>query len=246
MGTIHETPHRPQAVVVRHPATAVLLTLLLAWLPCTRGQAQARISSAPDNDYLLEITQRWGAESRLGDLRHRPMGAGDVELRLWGGYGLTGTSGLVLRRTDGRWAGWWVKIHQCVLSLPVSVGDTLSDESTRRYQSLARRNCEAGQPDTLSASVEIRADSAELIPIPSSARPQSAWDAAVGAGVFTLPPEVPRTWMMLDGFTYVMEVRRGDEYRASVIEHTHPPETEADRQVQHLYEVVGTRLGVRP
>lgn len=63
----------------RYFTTLALLLVLSA--PGGAG-AQARTLSAPADDYLLEITQRWGAESVLGDLRTSRIGPEDVELRL--------------------------------------------------------------------------------------------------------------------------------------------------------------------
>jgi hypothetical protein len=40
--------------------------------------------------------------------------------------------------------------------------------------------------------------------------------------------------------TYVVELRRGSEYRASEIERVDPPETEADRQMQRVYAPLAT------
>ena len=53
-------------------------------------------------------------------------------------------------------------------------------------------------------------------------------------GLFTLPTKVPRTWMMLDGHTYVLEVRRGQVYRASEIEDLEKPEVPADATIRRI------------
>ena len=47
----------------------------------------------------------------------------------------------------------------------------------------------------------------------------------------------------MDGFTYVIEIRRGNSYRASVIEAIPEPEVDADRVARVVYEAVMT--GVR-
>jgi hypothetical protein len=79
-------------------------------------------------------------------------------------------------------------------------------------------------------------DSVEVRPLPaSSAAIDSAWNDAVTAGLLTLPASVPRTWTMLDGVRYVLEVRRGSEYRASMIESLETPEVEADRRVKVVF-----------
>ena len=71
---------------------------------------------------------------------------------------------------------------------------------------------------------------------------ESAWMAAVRGGVFQLPGHVARNWIRDDGFTYVIELRRGDDYRASVIEHLERPETDADQQVKQIYAAVNRVL----
>jgi hypothetical protein len=40
---------------------------------------------------------------------------------------------------------------------------------------------------------------------------------------------------MLDGSTYLVEVRRGKEYRAAAIERLETPEVEADAQIKAVY-----------
>ena len=222
------------------PTVIIPLLALLATEPCA---AQARTVSAPADDYLLEITQEWGARSALGDLRLRAMGPHDIELRLWGGYGLAGTYGTVLRRTDGRWSGWLAITHRCSVWLPLATGDTLSEASIRRYQAQARGDCSNAPGDILPARV-IYTDSLGIRSLPGDPDLETAWRDAVAAGVSTLPGEVPRSWVRLDGHTYVVELRTGDEYRASVIEHTDPPATDADRKVQDLYRAVHRRLGL--
>lgn len=159
---------------------------------------------------------------------------------------MVGTTGVVLRRTAGRWSGWRTRTHQCLLHLPPDVGDTLSDASVRRYKDQARRSCGDELVDTLAAATVISADSLEVRAVPAEQGPEldAAWRDAVAAGVLALPPEVPRTWEMLDGRTFVVEVRHGDGYRASVIECTQPPETETDRRIQRVYHAVYERLGI--
>ena len=79
-------------------------------LSAINARAQATIGSAPERNYLLEVTQLWGADSFLGSLIERSMAGGDTELRVWGGYGLTGTTGVVMRRSGGRWQAWRVEV----------------------------------------------------------------------------------------------------------------------------------------
>ena len=94
-----------------------LFATLMSCASVQQAAAQATRISAPERNYLLEITQQWAAESPLGSLPLIPMGDSDVEVRVWGGYGLTGSSGVVLRRIAGRWRGWEIKVVPDTLSL---------------------------------------------------------------------------------------------------------------------------------
>jgi len=64
------------------------------------------------------------------------------------------------------------------------------------------------------------------------------WQTAVAKGALKLPQRVPRKWGMMDGGSYVVEVRTGSNYRASSIEDVSPPEVDADRQVKDVYDAV--------
>ena len=66
--------------------------------------------------------------------------------------------------------------------------------------------------------------------------PRWIWPTLVNAGILTLPTKVPRTWMMLDGHSYVLEVRHGQTYRASEIEHVEKPEVPADSVIRRIAE----------
>jgi hypothetical protein len=218
------------------------LALVLAALPLAAAGAQADAATRTPHTYLVSLTQRWEADSPLGDLRTRAIGPDDVELRLWGGYGLSGTRGVILRRTGGRWSGWRAAVYPCPLYLTGPDRDTLADENPA-YRRQARRECGRSRPVIGQPYIQVNGDSVELKPIAPGAGLAAAWDAAVAAGLLTLPPEVPREWIMFDGFTYVVEVRRGGEYRASQIEHTDPPETDADRAIQRVYNAVYQHVG---
>jgi len=74
---------------------------------------------------------------------------------------------------------------------------------------------------------------------PSSVNyPGSLWPMLVHMGIDSLPTRVSRKWRMLDGHTYVLEVRRGTRYRASEIEHLDKPEAHADVVVRRIADVL--------
>jgi hypothetical protein len=173
----------------------------------------------------------------LGSLPRRAMAAGDIELRVWGGYGLGGTRGVVVRRTGGRWSAWEAHVVQCMIGVPIPVGDTASAVTESLYVARARRDCNAWLAHTLGAESMYDADTLAVRALPS-ANLGAVWAKALAAGVRELPPGVRRKWIMNDGFTYVVELREGNAYRASVIEYASPPEVDADRHVQAVYDAV--------
>lgn len=198
--------------------------------------------SAPRDSYLLAISQHWGASSALGDLRTRRMAPQDLEVRLWSGYGLVGSSAIILRREGKRWRAWSADIEHCMLWIPTAMGDTLSKGSYARLNAETRRFCNDSTKryESGSSHVLIRVDTVALIPMLAAHDYAALWRDLVEAGILTLPPMVPRKWLMMDGHTYVLEVRQGPQYRASVIEQA--SETDADYRIQQIYALVAERL----
>ncbi|MBY0492012.1 MAG: hypothetical protein K2R93_19375 [Gemmatimonadaceae bacterium] len=224
---------------MRIPKLLVSLSLLIAH----GAQAQATRVVADTGNYLLQITQGWGRESPLGELVVRAMGREDIEMRLWEGYGLGGVWGLVVRREKGRWRAWHTRIVKCSYSLPIPVGDTLSAPSEIGYRRLARARCaeqnagEAEAPPGTYGWRVISDDTVSLVSIRARLPLESLWRDALRAGVDRLPTSVPSHLLSTDGYTYVIELRRGPEYRASVIRRTTPPATAADTAVQAVAAV---------
>lgn len=195
------------------------------------------ITSAPFGS-LLELTRRWSRASSLGDLQERAFAPDDIEVRAWGGFGIGGSSAIIARKEGGIWRAWSAKNVGCSISVAASVADTASADTRTGFIAAARKNCgsSVGTPRPGEGSVLFMSDSVEVTPLAaSSAAIDSAWNAAVSAGMLTLPPSVPRTWRMMDGVTYVLEVRIGNEYRAAAIEHLETPEVEADAQIKAVY-----------
>lgn len=216
-------------------ATVVSLLLLAPRV----AQPQATVASAPAGDFLLEITRDWARPSPLGDLQERASGPTDFEVRMWSGYGITRTFGIVLRREAGAWRAWVAHVQSCGITVPLSVGDTASASTRAAFRHEARKNCGAIMGDVGRGGMVFNVDTLALIPLDATSDDiESVWNAAARAGLFFLPPKVPRKSMMMDGTTYVVEVRRGREYRASVIAHVRPPEVEADSQVQRVFEAL--------
>ena len=220
---------------------AILLLVLL--LPCrASGQTVQPVpssASAPRGQYLYELTRAWAEASALGDLATRDFAPGDLELRYWGGYGVTGTRGVVIRREGGRWKGWRLRIVTCRVTVPYAVADTISGPTVQRYAADARRKCTDDAP---AAGRAIEAELVELVPLKSRLL-AAAWQAAMEAGAPVLPPSIERDRAVLDGYTHVLELRIGKSYRASLIDCALPPERPDDYRVQ---EVAGALARVAP
>jgi hypothetical protein len=223
----------------------VLALGLASWLSLAArpAYAQATRISAPGDDYLLRITQRWAGASPLGSLPARKMAPDDVELRVWGGYGLTRTGGIILRRTAGRWQTWRAYDVRCHLNVAIPIADTASAATESLFVTLARKDCGASVGDTRSAARVYDADTLAVESVAVNG-PEVVWKRVVALGGLQLPPRVPRKWTMMDGFTYVIETRRGNSYRASVIEALDEPEVDADRVAKSVYQAVMSQ--VRP
>jgi hypothetical protein len=198
------------------------------------GQASRVVE--PANGFLLGLTQEWGRSSALGDLKAAALGPAAIELRFWGGYGLAGTRGVVLR-SDGRtWSAHRTIVHRCYVGVPSAA---LDSASLLRYQAEAKRSC---GPPTTGGGYVVKADSVEVVPVGAQADLGQVWRDAVALGLLDLPPEPGERRFGFDGLTYVVELRQGPEYRASVIRHVRPPRTEADAQVQAIYRLLDERL----
>jgi hypothetical protein len=204
---------------------------------------QARVVSAPPEPSLLGIARGWSRASMLGDLRELRTASDYVELRVWGGFGLGTTQAVVLRRVGGHWSAFLARVRRCAIQIPIRVGDTASSATMQRYVAEARRQCDTSLGEVAAGVRIITADTLAVVPlsVPESAI-DSAWAAAVSAGVLKLPAQIRSTGGASTDFTYVVEARRGAEYRASEIEHLERPETEAHRQVEEIYEAVSRVL----
>lgn len=210
------------------------------------GSGQARVVSAPAEPSLLNLTTTWSRASTLGDLRELRTRSDYVELRVWRGYGLSETQAVVLRRTDGHWSASLARVIRCEIQIPKSVGDTASQTTMRRYVAEARRRCGTSVADVGAGARIITTDTlvVQHLDVPES-EIETAWKDALSAGVLQLPARVKRSWTMDDGIMYVIELRRGDEYRAAEIEHLERPEVEADTQVKQVYAAVRRLLPER-
>ena len=203
------------------------------------GLGQAHVLSAPPEPSLLSIARQWSRASSLGDLRELRTASDYLELRVWGGFGFGVTQGVVLRRAGGRWSAFLARVRRCAIRIPIPVADTASAATKQHYVAEARRQCDKPLEEI---GAGVRIITADTLAVEQLVAPDSliehAWTAAVDAGVLQLPGNVRRRTPIVVDFTYVVELRRGTEYRASEIEHLEHPETEADRQIREIYAAV--------
>ena len=192
--------------------------------------AQARTVSAPAGPSLVDIARQWSRASQLGDLREGQLSAGDVEVRAWTGFGIAGTHAVRLRREGGLWRAWRISMVSCSIVVPRAAGDTASRTTRTRWEAEARAQC--GDTLTLPTSAHvISVDTLAVVPINAASTViESAWTGAVQRGMLILPP-LPAREMTFDGVGYVVEVRQGPAYRASVIQFAGDGSTDAERQM---------------
>ena len=204
-------------------------------------QGQARIVSAPPEDDLHIWPHSWGAESSLGDLRVEQFDSSDLELRFWGGFGIVGTFGLIVRRKDSVWSASFIEIRSCGISIPLPIADTLSSEGWAYYREQARNHCGDTEPSQMPSRVAY-VEVVVMSPLNIDGTLPQLWQDIVTSGLLTLPPKVERDRIMLDGHTVVVEVRTGDEYRVSVIECVGQSEVLADRQIRRIDSILFEHL----
>jgi len=113
----------------------------------------------------------------------------------------------------------------------------------QRYTAEARRHCGTTVAEVTAGSQVLATDTLLVAPLDvAEGLIGETWAAAERAGALDLPGRVERNRVVDDVFTYVVEVRRGDDYRASVIEHIERPELRADQQIRDIYAAVNRLL----
>ena len=221
---------------------APIVTLTLTGELPRAALAQAGVVSEPSEPSLLSLTRGWSRASSLGDLRETKTGLDHLELRVWAGYDTSTTQAIVVRRASARWTAFVARVLRCEMQIPLGVGDTASPRTMQSFVAEARRHC--GTP-VANTGAGVRIITADTVVVAQLVLPDSmiehAWTAAVQAGAFEMPGRAKHA-ASGDGLTYVIEARRGNDYRASEIERVDPPEIEADRQMQRVYAALATLL----
>ena len=109
----------------------------------------------------------------------------------------------------------------------------------RRYAAEARSKCGVSVANAGPGARIIATDTLLVQPLAvPEPEIETVWKDAVSAGVLQLPARVKRSRAMDDSVTYLIELRRGDDYRVAEIEELERPEVEADTQVKQIYAAV--------
>ena len=193
-----------------------------------------RVSEPPSPNYLIALVRRWAADSPLGDLRTGAWPATAVELRLWSGFGLGGVRGLIVRRSS---AGVWTAADAIAGACAVTITDS-SELAPARLTALRARIRVRCPVDSIKAGWLVRYDSIAVVARESSPTSDALWNELIAGGLEGLPASIPRAWTMLDGHTWVLELRRGQDYRVSVIEAVDQPEHPADVVMQRIVGIL--------
>lgn len=211
--------------------------------------ATAQEYSEPADNYLHEVVQEWSNKSKIGSLRDAEFAEDEKEVRFWSGFGLTGTVGDSLSWRDGMWvvSQGFVMRYQVGATNEIAAKQDMLPPCVLEEMS---RRCVVQR--TLGMDRKPH-DYALDCAIMDRGRPENnqkplaeLWDELTALGLLSLPPFVERdpSVVVLDGLSYVIEVRVGDSYRATVIrqDYEHPVDKQVHRILKAFDAAVGTEL----
>jgi hypothetical protein len=193
----------------------------------------------PKDNYLLEVTQKWdSARSVLGDLRKKQMESDNIELRLWDGYGLFGTRGIILKRMSGKWTVQRVNIKTCAVYYPDSLKGIVPKK--KFFAGVTTKDCNG---DKFDVGISLQVDTALVSkPLKVTANLNRLWNTLVENGLLDLPTNVKHSWIMLDGRTFVVEVRVGNFYKASVLAYLKNPKLKAYKTIKNIVRILYQKI----
>ena len=207
--------------------------LLLFFQGCNKEKL---IPGFPENNYLLELSQNWGANSEFGRLSEKNLTEVNLELRIWSGFGTRGDFGVILNRTNGDWKAYSIEIKPCeVLSHKNGVSDSLKSLVTieKSYTDIINCNLEEG---IVNEKWQFT-DSLFVSELHKDYKFDKLWKQLKKEGILNLPAEVERTSYGIDGHSYVLELKIGDIYHAYVAPFA-LPQYESDDQVRQIVKSV--------
>jgi len=125
------------------------------------------------------------------------------------------------------------QVQECAIR--VTSNEAVTDSGLTQLEARARRGC----PNDSSEGPFITVHWLRLQELPLTSPPANLWSQLMRAGVLRVPPEPHPKYVMLDGFTYVLEVRVGSVYRASVLPQYESSTDEADVSVREIARILG-------
>lgn len=158
----------------KQPHLSVAIVLLLTAVGFNAGCRQKLKVSVPQASWEPIFFRQINAVASLSgqsDLRTTQLPRGDIEVRIWRGFGLSPLEGITLRRSGSQWSGSYVradhyyeptKADRRELSHPRSGWDTLwtslVNERLLSLPDASEINCNVGGLDGIGMVVETNAD----------------------------------------------------------------------------------------
>ncbi len=215
----------------------------------TPAVATAQEYSEPADNYLHEVVQEWSQKSKIGCLRDATLGDGEMELRIWSGIGLTGTVADFLSGRDGTWGVSSIYVESFFVGATNEIAAKEDLLPPCVLNEMSKRCILETMLDMNGDPLEYQLDCA-MVSYSGREKNQeqlaALWDRLVKLDLLELPPSVERDpyVVVADGLGYVIEVRVGDSYRATVIRHDneHPVDKQVHKILKAYDAVVGTEI----
>jgi hypothetical protein len=214
-------------------SVAPLILLLAACVIHAQQADSARLASRPN---LLQSTTRYAVAAGLPDLEIGPHIAGDREIRVWIGFGMTSPQSLFrLVEHDhvvtGEYIRYWYRRD------PISTADSTSFAALMRYW-------ERGRCGPVRKGPDAEACVARLISQPPWRR---IWRTIDSLGVWTLPDESTLKGgnLTLDGWGIAVETWDGVAYHAWSYANPQSqpwPEAKLAERIARAFDTVGVLL----
>ncbi|XWN38414.1 MAG: hypothetical protein ROO71_05615 [Balneola sp.] len=216
-----------------------ILILLLFLQGCSEENL---VPGFPENNYLLEESQKWGEHSEFGSLPEKEIGEGNLELRYWSGFGLLGNRGVIINRSYDKWNAYSIDVRMCeVLSLKTGVHDSLKTFLTIDLKYTDQINCNIESDQEIENEMAQFTDSVFVSELQNDYNFDKLWNKLKRKGILNLPIEINRSYGMTDGHSYVIEIKIGDDYRAFVSANF--DEYEVDVRAREMAGIIDEFLG---
>lgn len=227
----------------------ISVIILLVLFPFLAFSQAAKIISEPENNHILNVTREWSKLVEIRDLRMKKFGEDDIEIRLWVGYGLGRTTAGIISRTNGDWKFISLNVDEYQISASDSLAkadgnlppDILGKMGGRCTIGIAR-HMGSGKKAGIVVGTTYNLDCPHIYQRvdQDSSRLNQLWENLKEAGILDLPPD--DNILMLDGQTYLIELRHGLNYRASIFRHPPDLETEEGKRYQQVINLLAPHL----